>query len=197
VKLATFRFYLAAVMVAVTPSTALEWAQLHLSGYTFNDDGTRDLGHLAKAAGLVPLVVASVAVVVVACGLVTIWWARRAGGVTLPRLAGFAAAVGGIAGFGVSFVLEFASNPSALLPPFVAGAAVALASAVVGILLSLEFSLVAAVPIRQTTSDGSERPFPQSRGVAVVVAACVMTSAAIIWLSFLTGYSVLHPCDCG
>ncbi|HEY2658244.1 MAG TPA: hypothetical protein VGI79_00875 [Caulobacteraceae bacterium] len=65
--LAQARQYLGALMASLTPGAVFLFLQLHVSGYTYNDDGSRNLGHLAKGTWLgLMLTVASSLVVLAA-----------------------------------------------------------------------------------------------------------------------------------
>lgn len=191
-----FRFWLAAFLVTITPGTLLLWGHLHLSGYTYNNDGSRDLGHLAKAIPSDLVLASLVGLAVLGLGLLTVRLARHEGVLTAPRLLLSAGATGVALGLLASGALTLIPDNRAsagrLLSVFLAVTATA---AITSVLLCLEFMVVSGTPFRALTVSEARPAALIDR--AVLLAALVATVTATAWVGSLWVFSLNHPCNCG
>jgi hypothetical protein len=195
-QLKRYRTWIAALMVAITPCTTAMWLQFRVSGSTWNSDGSRNLGHLAKSASGVPFLVIVSGVSVLLEGFAVTWIVRRFGPITAPRLIAAAAAVGGVTALSAFGLVSSGSAP-ADRSPFFAFALVFLGGSLLGALLSAEYSIVAALPFTLTGSSDAKARFSLTLDRVVLTLATGATAAALVWIASLTIYSVLHPCNCG
>jgi hypothetical protein len=196
--LARARFCLAAFLVSITPGAAILFAQLHVSGYTYRDDGSRDLGHLAKALSLDLPHALVTGLVVLAAGLCAVALARRKGArLTAPRLLVRAGGIGVVLGLAASTAVAALQDRHTTSAGRLAGIGGAFAACVfLAALLCMEFVAVAGVPFRADLA-GSRSTFLRRLEKLVLVGAVAITAVIIVWLGTLTAYALQHPCQCG
>lgn len=196
----SFRTWLAGLIVTITPGTLLVWAHLHLSGYTYNDDGSRNLGHFSKA---IPpdLVLASVAsLLVLTMGLLALRLARGKGVLRVPKLFVVAGGIGLAPGLLASWLLAANSTTRSALGLLALVSLVTAGAVLVSAFLCLEYILVSGIPFRTVGAPVPNRPsgaLARFADQAFVIAAAGAAIAAITWLAQLVVYAIQHPCNCG
>jgi hypothetical protein len=188
-------------MVSLTPGTAFLWAELHVSHYTYRDDGGRDLGHLAKAVSVWPGIAVAVGVMVLMLGFGAIALARRgARDLTAQRLVSAAVGVAALIGLLASGSVVLLSSGSAKMDAVSSLGTilcVVLACALAAGLLGFEFIAVAALPFQGTTPSRIPGRLARAMDRLVLLSACAATCAALVWIGQLIAYSIQHPCNCG
>ena len=190
------RFWLAAFLVAITPGASLLWANLYVSGYGYNDDGSRNVGHLAKAIPTDLVLATVVGLVVLGLGLLAVRIARRDGVLAAPRLLLSTSVMGLVLGLVASGALilmpENRSSAGRLLTVFTAAPVTAI---VASALLCLEFIVVSRTPVRVVTVQPEPRHVARDLiDRAVMFAALVAAIAVTAWVAQLVVFVMQHPC---
>ncbi len=181
-NLIRFRFGLGALTTSLTLGLAWTWLNLHVSGYTYNADGSRDLGHLYKAVPEDLTLLAASSVIVLVLGLALIWLVRRFGPLTAPRL--LLAAV--LAGALVSgSVVTWMRWPFSVACPAIAA------------ILALEFVVVADIPWRIRPNENGRDQLVSNLDRVVLAIASAGALASLLWIGWLISVAMRHPCDCG
>jgi len=186
-------------MVAITPGTAILWAHLHLSGYTYNDDGSRNLGHVAKALGSDLILTSVLGVIILGLGLLAVLLARRKGTLTATRLLLFACGLGSAIGLMAAGLLTLIpENRSSGLKLLALTSSVTAAAFLMAMLLCLQFIVVSATPFRATPAGArSSSTLIRLIDRSVLFVAAAATIIAVAWIAQLWLFAIQHPCDCG
>lgn len=185
-----FRFCLAGAVVLLAPTVVAVWLQLNVSGYTFRADGSRELGHFAKAAGEAPIWMMVFGVPTLAVALACIAFTRIAGPLTIRRLVAVAAIAGGALGLVPPLVLL--AGPGS--PPIIEVAAFPLAGAALAAVLSGTVAVILKLP--WGARDDGPSAMRQTLDRAVLTASSGLVLAAIAWVGSIWAYGLAHPC-CG
>ena len=185
------RLCLAGAVVFLAPSVTFLWLDLYVSGYTFEDDGRRNLGHLAKAVSLVPFVVPVFGIPALASVLGCIAIARATGCLSAIRLIPIAVAAGGL--LGSSLVIADVLRGADIF--VLSTIAIPTAGAVSAGVLASVFVGVSGIPLRARSGPWVDASLRADLRVIAISSALVLASVA--WLASLWIYSLAHPCDCG
>jgi hypothetical protein len=193
--MARARIWLALLTVAIAPGAAFLFEQLHVSRYTFHDDGSRDLGHLDKALASGLPVGLLLSLLVLAAELAAVAFARRRGPLTAPTLMKSAAVAGFVLG-GAAAACLVILDPKG--PWLIHVAAALLAGVLLALVLCLAFIPVAGVPFSRRGEAADRSVAAGSADVLVLLSAAAATIVCSVWIATLVVYSATHPCGgCG
>jgi hypothetical protein len=182
------RWALALLVLFLTPGVLFAWLQLNVSGYTWSADGTRDLGHLAKAVAGTPIEEFVMGVPVLIAAFLCLGLVRLLGPITAPSLLLLAIGAGTLVPGLIIWTFQSPPAPTDLkfIWPIAGGIGAGA--------LALEFIVLAGIPFRLRPNGKGAGELAGKLGLG---GAGILAVAMLGWLGWLVGYSTAHPCNCG